>query len=128
MGDSGGGKRNSKVKMHNVKPKRKNQDSAGGMGSFPPRDLFAHIAITYGTSFVHTHIIRQINLFLQNKANFKNDQMDVSLIITRDYEKKLHWTLGENKAKQSQSAIGLSACGGRTSFRRQKFTRLWRDR
>jgi hypothetical protein len=29
--------------------------------------------------------------------------MDVKLIITRDYEKKSHWTLGENKPKQSQS-------------------------
>jgi len=31
--------------------------------------------------------IRQINLFLQNKANFRKSQMDVKLIITRDYEK-----------------------------------------
>jgi len=42
-------------------------------------------------------------IILQNKANFKNDQMDIKLNKTRDYENKLHWTLGENKAKQSQS-------------------------
>ena len=41
--------------------------------------------------------------FLQNKANFKNNQIDVKLNITRDYEKIMQWTLGENKAKQSQS-------------------------
>jgi hypothetical protein len=46
--------------------------------------------------------IRQISLFMQNKANFRKSQMDIKLIITRDYEKNLHWTLGENKAKQSQ--------------------------
>jgi hypothetical protein len=28
--------------------------------------------------------------------------MSVNRIVTRDYEKKSHWTLGENKAKQSQ--------------------------
>jgi len=37
---------------------------------------------------------------MQNKANFKNSQMYVSLNISRDYEKVLHWTLGENKANQ----------------------------
>ena len=45
-------------------------------------------------------------IFMQNKANFKNNQIDVKLIITRDYEKIMHWTLGENKPKQSQSRIG----------------------
>jgi hypothetical protein len=29
--------------------------------------------------------------------------MDVNLIKTKDYDKKTHWTLGENKPKQSQS-------------------------
>ncbi len=47
-----------------------------------------------------------MTIIMQNKANLKNEQMDIKLNITRDYEKKLHWTLGENKANQSQSAIG----------------------
>jgi len=46
---------------------------------------------------------------LQNKANYKNDQMDIKLNISSDYEKKLHWTLGENKPKQSQSFDGSTA-------------------
>ena len=41
--------------------------------------------------------VLQIDLFLQNKANFQKSQMDVSFNMTRDYEKKLHWTFGENK-------------------------------
>jgi len=36
--------------------------------------------------------------FMQNKANFRKSQMDVKLNITRDYEEKMHWTFGENKA------------------------------
>jgi len=43
---------------------------------------------------------------MQNKANFKNSQMYVSLNISRDYEKIMHWTLGENKPKQSQNIPG----------------------
>jgi len=39
---------------------------------------------------------------LQNKANFGKSQMDVKLIITRDYEKKMNRTFGENKPNQSQ--------------------------
>jgi uncharacterized protein len=40
---------------------------------------------------------------MQNKANFKNGQMNIRLNMTRDYEKKSKWTLGENKPNQSQS-------------------------
>jgi len=47
--------------MHNVKPKRKNQDSAGWMGNFPPRGFFAYAVNTYGTSFMQIHIIRQLS-------------------------------------------------------------------
>jgi hypothetical protein len=53
--------------------------------------------------------------FLQNKANFRKSQMDVKLIITRDYEKKSKWTLGENKPKQSQYQNG---CCPRSSAKR----------
>ncbi|OHB59280.1 MAG: hypothetical protein A2167_05600 [Planctomycetes bacterium RBG_13_46_10] len=41
---------------------------------------------------------------MQNKAKFKNDQMDIKLNISSNYEKILHWILGENKPKQSQFA------------------------
>ena len=40
---------------------------------------------------------------MQNKANLLDTQMNVSFIITRDYEKKTNRTFGENKPKQSQS-------------------------
>ena len=47
----------------------------------------------------------QIILFMQNKANFRKSQMNVSKVLTKDYDKK---TLGERgktkpiKANQSQ--------------------------
>ncbi len=41
---------------------------------------------------------RQIGPFMQNKANLPDDQMNVTIYITKEYENKSNWTLGENKA------------------------------
>ena len=37
-------------------------------------------------------------LFMQNKANLLDAQMSVSPVITKEYENKSNWKLGENKA------------------------------
>jgi hypothetical protein len=42
----------------------------------------------------------QINLFMQNKAKFRKSQMNVTKVLTRDYEKR---TLGQRGKKQSQT-------------------------
>jgi len=34
---------------------------------------------------------------MQNKANLLNTQMNLSLVVTKDYENIANWTLGENK-------------------------------
>jgi hypothetical protein len=34
---------------------------------------------------------------MQNKANLLDAQMNISSILTKDYENKSNWTLGENK-------------------------------
>jgi len=39
---------------------------------------------------------------MQNKPNFRKSQVNVNLYNTTDYENKSNWTLGENKANQSQ--------------------------
>jgi len=39
---------------------------------------------------------------MQNKPNLLDAQMDVSSVLTKDYENIANWTLGENKPKQSQ--------------------------
>ncbi len=39
---------------------------------------------------------------MQNKPNLLDAQMNVTSLITVDYENKSNWKLGENKANQSQ--------------------------
>ena len=39
----------------------------------------------------------QINLFMQNKPNFKDIQMNVSIFSQMAYEYNHNWTLGQNK-------------------------------
>jgi len=36
---------------------------------------------------------------MQNKPNFQDTQMNVSILLQMDYENKCDWTLGENKPK-----------------------------
>jgi len=40
----------------------------------------------------------QISPFLTNKANFRKSQMNVTDLLTRDYEKMDTWSSGKNKA------------------------------
>ena len=59
----------------------------------------------------HLYICRESStnspLFMQNKPNLLNTQMNVTSLITVDYENIANWTLGENKPNskpiQSQS-------------------------
>jgi hypothetical protein len=44
-------------------------------------------------------------LFMQNKPNLLNTKMNVSKVLTNDYENKSNWTLGENKPNQTQFQI-----------------------
>jgi len=39
---------------------------------------------------------------MQNKPNFQDAQMNVSFVLTKNYENKFNWTLGENKPNQTQ--------------------------
>jgi len=41
----------------------------------------------------------QINLFMQNEPNFRKSQMNVSPVITRDYENKTLGEHGKNEPK-----------------------------
>jgi len=72
--------------MRNEKPKRKNQDSADGMGNFPSRDLFAYAVNTYGTSFTQTYVIRQLSkvfykssLFFAKQSQFQKSPNECKL-------------------------------------------------
>ena len=40
-----------------------------------------------------------ITLIMQNEPNFLDDQMNVTVIYTKEYENKSNWTLGKNEPK-----------------------------
>ena len=73
--------------MHNVNSQRKIDIQPVGLLAFP-QNLFAYI-----TNFTQTHAIRQVSkvfdksaLFMQNKPNFKTEQMSISHYEQKDYE------------------------------------------
>jgi len=41
--------------------------------------------------------VRNYKRIMQNKANFRKSQMNVSIYLQTAYENKSNWTLGENK-------------------------------
>jgi len=49
-----------------------------------------------------SRILYKSALFMQNKPNFKDAQMNVSIFSQMAYEYKHSWTLGENKPNQTQ--------------------------
>ncbi len=67
----------------------------------------------------------QIKLFMQNKPNFRKSQMNVTSLITADYEKKDTWWSGKNKPNsnpiQTQFKPNLSR---RSLWRRRKRTQF----
>ncbi len=44
-----------------------------------------------------SRVLYKSTLFMQNKANFRKSQMNVSIFSKMDYENIANWTLGENK-------------------------------
>ncbi len=47
---------------------------------------------------------------MQNKPNFLDAQMNISSILTTDYENKHNWTLGQNKPNSNP----IKACPERS--------------
>jgi len=41
----------------------------------------------------------QIHLFLTNKANFQKSQVNLNIVLTREYEQIDTWSIRKNKAK-----------------------------
>ena len=54
-----------------------------------------------------SRVLYKSTLFMQNKPNLLDSQMNIISVLTRGYENKSNWTLGENKPNsnpiQSQS-------------------------
>jgi len=45
-----------------------------------------------------SRVLYKSTLFMQNKPNLPDAQMNVTSVLTKDYENKSNWKLGENKA------------------------------
>jgi len=66
-----------------------------------------------GSSLGPLHLSRTLyksTLFMQNKPNFQDTQMNVSIFSKMAYENKHNWTLGENKPKQTQFPKSQNEC------------------
>jgi len=61
------------------------------------------------TNFSFTTVVSalQIRLFMQNEPNFQDAQMNVNKVLTKDYENKPNWTLGENEPKTNPMKANL---------------------
>jgi len=55
--------------------------------------------LTPGTIFTTVERALQIHLFMQNEPNFRKSQMNVSNLITRNYEILDTWWAGKNEPK-----------------------------
>ena len=51
--------------------------------------------------------VLQNHLFLQNKANFPDAQMNVNSILTKDYVNKSNWKVRKNKANTKPNKANL---------------------
>ena len=69
--------------------------------AFRSNYLPAYKAAVIYVPISHLYICRESStnrlLFMQNKPNFPDTQMNVNLYNTTDYENKSNWTLGQNK-------------------------------
>jgi len=60
-----------------------------------------------GSSLAPLHLSRTLyksTLFMQNKPNFKDAQMNVSIYLQTAYENNSNWTLGQNKPNSNPIA------------------------
>ncbi len=49
-------------------------------------------------NFLLSKLINQFESIMQNKPNFRKTKMNLNSYLTKDYENKSNWKLGENKA------------------------------
>ena len=52
--------------------------------------------------------VRNYKLFLQNEPKFRKSQVNVSIVITADYEKRTLGERGKNEPKRTQIQKGLN--------------------
>jgi len=73
----------------------------------------------------------QIHPFLTNKANFQKSQVNVNIVLTREYEQMDTWSIRKNKAnsKPIQSQFKPNSNPIQTQYKPNLSCRsLWRSR
>jgi len=53
---------------------------------------------------------------MQNKPNFQDAQMNVSYILTTDYENIANWTLSQNKPNSNPIQTQFAGCPNERKF------------
>ncbi len=66
----------------------------------------------------------QINLFMQNKANFRKVKFNVNKVLTRNYDQLDTWSIRKTKPIQSQSNPISEANKMATTFKRKRKVKL----
>jgi len=63
------------------------------------------------TIFPSTNVVRalQIHLFLQNEPNFRKSQVNVTVLLAREYVQMDTWSIGKNKAKTNPKQTQFKA-------------------
>jgi len=72
--------------------------------------------------------INQFESIMQNKPNLLNALMNVSPFITRDYENKSNWKLGENKANTNPILSAIASGEGGTKPIQSQFPKSQNER
>jgi hypothetical protein len=65
---------------------------------------YVHIRHLYNCKEAFTDVMSalQINLFMQNKANFRKVKLNVNKVLTRNYDRMDTWSIRKTKPIQSQ--------------------------
>ncbi len=63
---------------------------------------------------------KNYDLFMQNEPNFEKAQMNVNKVLTKDYENKSDWTLGENEPKTNPIKANLHLTAENAEYAEKK--------
>jgi len=81
--------------------------------------IHKHQESSYLRAYKALHLSRTLYksaLFMQNKPNFLDAQMNVKSIHTVVYENKSNWKLGENKPKTNPKQTQFAGCSNERKF------------
>ena len=75
----------------------------------------------YKAALHMSRVLYKSTLFMQNKPNLPDAQMKVSSVLTKDYENKSNWKLGENKPNSKPIKANQSQYKANTNPKQTQF-------